>query len=425
MTGQSRSSDSTTAAIMLELKDSIEKAFVELHGFHRQDYYQTDEESPLHRRVAIQPPYDETKGDNSGRRRSRRGEFEAIVDVSARPRMLTSSSVDSFSEPLDAHSSASIVQKSLSSLRVTEVAIDPKDFNISQFLKKVVKPRLNSHDLLRQETNAFAPTRPRCNSDAGTTPDSKDSPAVTRQQFIVCDHCRSHGLKCNEAPVCQECMLREIACIHHSCRLSAKSRKDCLRSVCYYVHEDHMPDAQGIHNPADPDWIVLPGKLLEYGSAGHIARMAGTFSAEVQIARAIQTPSRQADAKRRILECVEKNAIDLESIVMTCTCVENERILETVVEHPQETMPLASPSGVVETTAMLSPPDLSAHRPVPPAMNVVSPRAATFRQGFSTPCTTPIVSEFRWDSQSSFGSPSSRVGHLPGLGLDDCSPPKW
>jgi hypothetical protein len=57
---------------------------------------------------------------------------------------------------------------------------------------------------------------------------------------------------------------------------------------------------------------------------------------------------------------------------------------------------------------------------------VTSAGTAILHQGFTTPCTTPLVSDFGWSPSHGFGSPPSvRVGNLSGLGLDDCSPPKW
>jgi hypothetical protein len=185
-----------------------------------------------------------------------------------------------------------------------------------------------------------------------------------------------------------------------------------------------MPNSDGVHDPADPDWIILPGKLREYGCEGQIMRKAGAVSAEEQYARVLRTPSRQADAKRRIAECAEKNDLELDSVVMACTCVEDERQQETLVEIPHSSTPKSSPPRAVRDSGPPSPGSDMADYPSC-NMDVDSAGTVVLQQGFTTPCTTPLVSDFKWSPSTGFGSPPGvRVGYLPGLGLDDCSPPR-
>lgn len=340
--------------------------------------------------------------------------------------MLINLSVDSAAELFDSSPSAQIVLKALPILRVTYSAEKPG--RIQHWLEVLVKPRLKELGLNHKEpADTPSQSQPRCDGNVLSPLGSSIERVIPRrhQQFIVCDHCRSHGLKCNEGPVCQECIVREIACVHHICRISPKSRIDCTRSMCYYVHEDHMPNSDGVHDPADSDWIILPGKLREYGCEGQIMRMAGTVSVEEQHARVLRTPSRQADAKRRISECAEKNDLELDSVVMACTCVEDERQQKTLKEAPHSTPLKASSSPrAIRNSDPLSPGSDTANHPSCNA-DVKSAGTVVLQQGFTTPCTTPLVSDFMWSPSTGFGSPPSvRVGYLPGLGLDDCSPPR-
>jgi hypothetical protein len=194
--------------------------------------------------------------------------------------------------------------------------------------------------------------------------------------------------------------------------------------MCYYVHEDYMPNLDGVHDSAEPNWIILPGKLREYGCEGQVTRKAGKMNAEEQRSRVLRTPSRQADAKRRIAECVEENGLDWDAVIMACTCVEDECRQGTIPLMPYDTTPQASPRRAFKSSDPPSPEPDGAKRPCRKE-KVTSPGTTILQQGFTTPCTTPLVPDFNWSPSTGFGSPSSvRVGYLPGLGLDDCSPPR-
>lgn len=87
---------------------------------------------------------------------------------------------------------------------------------------------------------------------------------------MVCDHCRGHGLPCNEAPVCDQCQMSGTACIHRLCDLSPASKDACPREECRYAHNDYLPV------PFKPyrvgDYIVLHGNLRGYLVDGRVAR---------------------------------------------------------------------------------------------------------------------------------------------------------
>ncbi|KAK4550149.1 hypothetical protein LTR36_003116 [Oleoguttula mirabilis] len=78
-------------------------------------------------------------------------------------------------------------------------------------------------------------------------------------KFIVCDHCMSHGLTCNEASVCNQCIFRQLGCVHRSCPHSAPSRATCSNPRCHYVHDDYQPQTDG-----EARWILLPGRMPDY-----------------------------------------------------------------------------------------------------------------------------------------------------------------
>ncbi|KAK6398156.1 hypothetical protein LTR65_003236 [Meristemomyces frigidus] len=98
-----------------------------------------------------------------------------------------------------------------------------------------------------------------------SVPLSRDRPEV---KLAVCDHCRAHGLPCDESGVCEQCILHEVACIHHWCKLSRESESDCPRRSSRYVHEDAMSDLRG-------EWLVLPGKVSEYRSKQSLSMKKG------------------------------------------------------------------------------------------------------------------------------------------------------
>ncbi|KAK4896823.1 hypothetical protein LTR27_005420 [Elasticomyces elasticus] len=76
-------------------------------------------------------------------------------------------------------------------------------------------------------------------------------------KFIVCDHCRSHSLPCDEDAVCAQCIYHGVACVHHWCKLSKASKADCPRTECHYVHKDYMPTSDYLQGV---DWLVVPGE---------------------------------------------------------------------------------------------------------------------------------------------------------------------
>jgi len=92
-------------------------------------------------------------------------------------------------------------------------------------------------------------------------------------KFLVCDHCRGHGLPCNEAPVCYQCQMSETPCIHRWCADSFSSKDECLSPECRYAHTDHLP------LPEDSfvleDYIILPGNLRTYLIDGRQPRLQG------------------------------------------------------------------------------------------------------------------------------------------------------
>jgi len=55
--------------------------------------------------------------------------------------------------------------------------------------------------------------------------------------FLVCDHCMMHGLRCNEASVCEQCVAYEQPCVHRWCSISPTSKEGCTRPNCHYLHE--------------------------------------------------------------------------------------------------------------------------------------------------------------------------------------------
>lgn len=86
-------------------------------------------------------------------------------------------------------------------------------------------------------------------------------PKKKSEKFMICDHCRGHGLPCNEAAVCEQCKYSSTACIHRVCRRSPNSRERCPDSECRYLHMDYLPTNQ--HVPVSA-YIALPGRLREY-----------------------------------------------------------------------------------------------------------------------------------------------------------------
>jgi hypothetical protein len=70
----------------------------------------------------------------------------------------------------------------------------------------------------------------------------------------------SHGLTCNEASVCNQCIFAELPCIHRECTNSYEGKRElCTDPRCHYVHRDSIP-----HHDGEARWIILPGNLPEY-----------------------------------------------------------------------------------------------------------------------------------------------------------------
>lgn len=152
--------------------------------------------------------------------------------------------------------------------------------------------------------------------------DTKD-PIKEKSRFIVCDHCRSHGLRCNEASVCKECIMRELPCTHRQCDQSPNDRELCPRQVCFYVHANWMPGVYGTHEPNDPNWIVLPGKLRDHLSAGALSKLKPQNEAEV-VRCYHGVNHRQQNAMVDMTKCVQSGQSTWESISMACPCAEIE-----------------------------------------------------------------------------------------------------
>lgn len=157
----------------------------------------------------------------------------------------------------------------------------------------------------------------------GPDPYNTGEPTKEKVKFIVCDHCRSHGLRCNEASVCKECILRETPCIHRMCDLSPYSKDACPRQVCFYVHQDFMPDVYGAHDPGDPSWLVLPGKLRDHLSAGGLSKLKPVSEAEVMRCYS-NFARRQQNAIVEMTNTVAKGGQSWESMKFECPCREIE-----------------------------------------------------------------------------------------------------
>ncbi|KAF2161979.1 hypothetical protein M409DRAFT_27705 [Zasmidium cellare ATCC 36951] len=145
-----------------------------------------------------------------------------------------------------------------------------------------------------------------------------------KSRFVVCDHCRAHGLRCNEASVCKECIIRLVPCTHRKCDLSPFSKDTCPRKVCFYVHADHMPDIHGEQNPNDPNWIVLPGKLRDHLSAGAISKMMPLSQNEIM--RCFENyERRQQRGFADMQKIVASGQATWETVMLACQCREIER----------------------------------------------------------------------------------------------------
>lgn len=85
---------------------------------------------------------------------------------------------------------------------------------------------------------------------------------------MVCDHWRGHALRCNEAPVCDQCQMSGTPCIKRWCPQSPCLKDLCEDGSCRYPHGDYLPV------PCEPysveDYIVLPGNLRRYRADGKL-----------------------------------------------------------------------------------------------------------------------------------------------------------
>ena len=95
---------------------------------------------------------------------------------------------------------------------------------------------------------------------------------VSRPREIVHDskaHQRigmAHGLTCNEASVCNQCISFGQPCIHRWCRYSQSSIDNCERGKCHYAHMDSVP-----HEEGEAKWMILKGDLPAHLSRGRLA----------------------------------------------------------------------------------------------------------------------------------------------------------
>ncbi|KAK4550152.1 hypothetical protein LTR36_003119 [Oleoguttula mirabilis] len=151
-------------------------------------------------------------------------------------------------------------------------------------------------------------------------------------KFVVCDHCRSHGLPCNEAAVCEQCILHEVACVHRRCRLSPQSKAACPRPSCRYVHEDYLPRSP--FEQLDADWIILPGNLRGYLCAERKCRRFAPRCFSTQVVR--RFVERQRVGLEGMREFVQRSGATWESVAMVCTCVEDERAAQMEGNEPWE-----------------------------------------------------------------------------------------
>ena len=130
--------------------------------------------------------------------------------------------------------------------------------------------------------------------------------------------------------------------MHHWCKLSKASKEDCPRTDCRYVHNDHMPTSEYLECV---EWLLVPGNLRGYMSAGRIGRLYGTFdrdhesedsdpfddsdddsddgifsASEVKTVKAIQE-----EGLAEMTACVARCEASWETVVLTCDCVVQEQ----------------------------------------------------------------------------------------------------
>lgn len=347
---------------------AVKNAFMALHRRHCRGSYGRDglPSSPVRR--ALRPPYDKLA----------QLKDENMINETYVTRIVTQ----------DADEAPQSLHKALHELHQTQA--DAVTAHMREYEEIVVKPALARLDLLSKRTPASTPR----NEEAVKTS------SVTRRQVLVCDHCRSHGLRCNEASVCDQCIMLEVACVHRLCMPSPNSRAQCPRPICYYLHTDHMPDIQGTHHPEDPNWIVLPGKLKEYLSDGPLLERQEVNTESPEYRRKLaSTPKLQHDAKRRIKRCVEQDRLEPEAIDIHCRC-----------QTASESVRLNLCASAATT------PHVSSRPPPVPGKAQLHGRHASGESQRLSPLQLPPL---RLEDKPN----TTLVGKLEGLGLDDCTPP--
>ncbi|KAK5735539.1 hypothetical protein LTR17_008072 [Elasticomyces elasticus] len=153
---------------------------------------------------------------------------------------------------------------------------------------------------------------------------------LVKGKYIVCDHCHSHALPCSEEEVCEQCILHGVACVHHWCKLSKNKRRECPRNDCHYVHKDHMPNSEALKSV---EWLVLPGNMRGYMSAGRKGMMYDDRDRESYGGREDKyedwelrdIKSIQEEARAEMSSCVARGVASWNTIIMTCDCVANEQ----------------------------------------------------------------------------------------------------
>ncbi|KXT14062.1 hypothetical protein AC579_10550 [Pseudocercospora musae] len=133
------------------------------------------------------------------------------------------------------------------------------------------------------------------------------------QKFMVCDHCRAHGLPCNEAAVCDQCQLFEQPCIHKWCPNSRDSKADCSNNACRYTHRDSITTTEG-----EPTWIVVYGNLSGHWSHGRVA--ARSFDDEETSPGFQGLNTRQFAAVTYLNTQVQQGLGTLETLHYPCRC---------------------------------------------------------------------------------------------------------
>ncbi|KAK5696793.1 hypothetical protein LTR97_008097 [Elasticomyces elasticus] len=153
---------------------------------------------------------------------------------------------------------------------------------------------------------------------------------LVKDKYIVCDHCHSHGLPCSEEEICEQCILHGVACVHHWCKLSKNKRRECPRNDCHNVHKDCMPKSEALKGV---EWLVLPGNMRGYMSAGRKGMMYDDRDRESYGGREDKyedwelqdIKSIQEEARSEMSSCVARGVASWDTIIMACDCVANEQ----------------------------------------------------------------------------------------------------